>query len=162
MRLKLALTAFPVALLAGCGAGRPPLTVAQYLQQCEVLKGKLVSVAGYVDECSGYSCILYSDESGPAKWDRHFGETLAAVHRERDGLPVNRASIPPEPAMIGVGESRPFDRKARELQNHYVVITGIVDAHSCTGAGGTDRSPGLHPTDIRAWTPSEGAPKNSS
>lgn len=162
MRLALASTAFPAALLSGCGAGQPPITVAQYLQQCDALKGKLVGVAGYVGECSGYECTLFPDASGPAKWHAWVSETLAAVHRERDGLPENRGAIPPAPAMVGIGGAGAFDRKAANFQNRYVVVTALVDQQNCTGAGGTDRSPGLHPTDIRAWTPSEGAPQNSN
>lgn len=152
--------ALPPVLLVGCGA-RPPFTVAQYIEQCDALKGKLVSLAGYVEDCGGYSCLLYPDEKGPEQWRRHFGETRAAAYRARDGLPPSGAPITPKPATIGIGGTREFDRKAQTFQNRHVVITGLVDTDSCTGEGGTDRSAGLQPTDIRAWNPPERAPANT-
>jgi hypothetical protein len=39
-----------------------------------------------------------------------------------------------------------------------VVVTGRIDDDSCDGKGGTDRSPGLHPTDIRASAETEAGP----
>jgi hypothetical protein len=121
------------ALLGSCGESQP-LTVDKYLAQCESLKGKPVRLAGYLGTCGGYDCHLVSDPSHLNAFDRPW---------------------------IGLGGSDAFDKAAAPFQNSYVVITGVVDRDSCTGEGGTDRSTGIEPTDIRSWPPSEGAPANT-
>jgi hypothetical protein len=63
--------------------------------------------------------------------------------------------------LIGVGGNKTFDQKAAPFQQSYVVISGTIATDSCDGRGGTDRSPGINPIDIRAWTTSEGAPANT-
>lgn len=121
-------------LLSGCGAPEPPLrTVRQIIAQCDTFLGKTVRAAGYLGECGGYDCQLFANSRG---WD---------------------ASGPAD-YPIGIGFAESFDRKAAPFQHSYVVITGRVAKDSCTGAGGTDRSFGIAPTDIRAWAQSEGAP----
>jgi len=42
-----------------------------------------------------------------------------------------------------------------------VILTGRMDQNSCDGQGGTDRSRGLHPTDVRVWTKAAGAPADA-
>ena len=122
-------------LLAGCNAAEPPLrTVNEIIAQCDKLMGKTVRAAGYLGNCAGYDCHLFTDPRG---WD---------------------AAGPGEYPGIGIGSEGSFDRKAAPFQHSYVVITGRVAKDNCTSAGGTDRSFGIDPTDIRAWTPSEGAP----
>ena len=124
--MKLAIALAPL-LLAGCGAGGQMVTVAQILARCDAFKGQPVQAGGYLGECGGYDCHLFADE--------------AAAHKPFRSAPT-----------IGIGFEEGFDRKAKPLQNQYVVITGRVDDASCDGVGGTDRSPGIHPTDIRPWT----------
>ena len=60
---------------------------------------------------------------------------------------------------IGFAES--FDRKAASFRNGNVVIAGRVRKDDCIGLG-TDRSAGIDPSHIRAWTSSEGAPANTN
>jgi hypothetical protein len=60
--------------------------------------------------------------------------------------------------LVGVGGDRAFDQKAAPFQHSYVLISGTIATDSCDGRGETDRGRGIEPTDIRAWTESEGAP----
>lgn len=135
MRLAVAPIAF---LAAGCSAPQQAIRVTELLANCDAHLGKPVQVAGYLGACAGYDCHLYADAAAKA------GSTFETRSAE-----------------IGIGGSESFDRKAAPFQNRYVVLSGTVAKDSCTGAGGTDRSPGINPTDIRAWTPSEGAPANT-
>lgn len=129
--------AFAAILVGGCGGGTPPITALEFLEQCVSLKGKQVAVSGYLDICGGYECHLSTGKPGSDRWI---------------ATPDGRTSI-----GIG-GNNEAFDRKAARLQSSYVVITGQVDDHSCDGNGGTDRSAGIHPIDIRASTADEAAP----
>ncbi|MCW3848973.1 hypothetical protein OF829_17175 [Sphingomonas sp. LB-2] len=117
----------PILMLAACTPAAPPLyTVEQIVRHCEAVKGKTVRAAGYLATCAGYDCSLYADTS------------------------TGTAS------RIGIGGGAAFDRKAAAFQKSYVIITGrVVDEKHCTGAA-LDRAAGIEPTDIRAWTPSEG------
>ena len=109
-----------------------------------------MQVAGYLGNCAGYDCHLFVDKAG---WT----ESTRVLELTKPGGP-----LPDPPPSIGIGgENEAFDRKAAPLQNSYVVISGRVDKDSCDGRGGTDRSSGINPTDIRAWTPAEGAPANT-
>lgn len=137
------------ALLGSCGKAPQLLTIDKYLAQCEALKGKPVRLAGYLGECGGYDCHLYANK---AEYDRWLGYVSA---RDRDKL-----AEPDE--SIGVGGDEAFDRKAAPFQHRYVVIAAQVAKDSCTGAGGTDRSAGIEPSEIRAWTSSEGAPATTN
>lgn len=161
MRLALALGA-ATALLGGCGEA-PLLTVDRYVAQCEALKGKPVRLAGYLGECAGYDCHMTASKQA---WDaymdafRRSADTTAtpeARKAEREAW-EKMQSIP----MIGIGGDEAFDRQAAPFRQRYVVITAQVSKDSCTDAGGTDRSAGIEPSDIRAWTPSEGAPANTN
>ena len=137
MRLVVALAGI---WIAGCSTAEQPLALSQFLSQCNSFKGKVVQVGGYLGDCAGYSCHLFTGKPGS---DRFVAIESAGVWRSAVG--------------IG-GDNEAFDRKAAPLQHSYVVVTGRVDDHSCDGEGGTDRSPGLHPSDIRASTLSEAAP----
>ncbi|MEP9361105.1 hypothetical protein [Sphingomonas sp. KR3-1] len=117
------------------------MTVESYLARCEALKGKPVQLAGYLGECAGYDCHLYAEK---ARYDAAF----AAGAKDRGKLAEPDASI-------GIGGEEAFDRKAAPLQHSYVVITGTVAKDTCTGAGGTDRSAGIEPTDIQPWSPTK-------
>ncbi len=133
------------------------MTVEQLIAQCDALRGKQVRVAGYIPGCRGYDCALYVDK---AAMEKAVGEFRSEMQRRRNGELVNPTEIA-LPATIGIGRTEAFDRKAANFRNSYVVISGRVDDHSCTGAGGTDRAYGVEPTDIRVWTPAEGAPANT-
>ncbi|AQR73757.1 hypothetical protein BXU08_08955 [Sphingomonas sp. LM7] len=126
--------------VGGCGAAEQPLPLTQLLSQCDSFKGKSVQVGGYLDDCAKYSCQLFTGKPG--------SERFVAV----ESAGVARSAI-----GIG-GDNEAFDQKAAPLQRSYVVVTGRVDDRSCDGQGGTDRSPGLHPSDIRASTMTEAAP----
>ena len=134
MRIAAALA---LVSLSGCSSASGPVEVAALLAQCDAYLGEPVEVVGYIGECGGNSCLLFADKAAAEKPSENRG------------------------AAIGVGGNEAFDAKAAPLQNSDVVITGTMDAKSCTGEGGTDRSAGLRPTDIRAWTPSGGAPGNT-
>ena len=160
MRLGLALGAMLAIPAAGCGAAAPLLTVDQLRAQCETIKGKPVQLAGYLGECSGYDCHLAADKDRHRAWVEAFNATRG-IDRA-DGKKMVAAwdrvnALWP----VGIGSAEGFDQKAGPMRNSYVVITGRVDDDTCDGQGGTDRSAGIHPTDIRAWTPAEGAPGNS-
>lgn len=152
MRLAAALIALAAAGACGEPASPPAAdtihTVAKILKQCGAFLGKSVQAAGYLGTCAGYDCHLFSSKTAAEAWYRYS---------------LGSAPDAEEPqAVIGIGGGNAaFDAKAAPLQNSDVVITGRMDEHSCDGRGGSDRSPGVHPTDIRAWTPAEGAPGNS-
>ena len=137
MRLAIALAGIWVA---GCSAAEQPLALTQLLGQCDAFKGKTVQVGGYLGECAGYSCHLFTGKPGTDPF-----------------VAVGSGGISRSDIGIG-GDSEAFDRKAASLQNSYVVVTGRIDDDSCDGKGGTDRSPGLHPTDMRASTEAEASP----
>lgn len=150
------------ALLGSCGQAPQLLTVDRYIAQCEALKGKPVRLAGYLGECAGYDCHMtaskqawdaYKDAFKRSAGDKTTPEALKAARAALDEM----QAIP----LIGIGGDEAFDRQAAPFQQRYVVITAQVAKDSCTGAGGTDRSAGIEPSDIRAWTPSEGAPANT-
>lgn len=135
MRLAAALA---LASLAGCSSpASGPIEVAALLAQCDAYLGKEVQVVGYLGECAGYSCHLFADEAAAASPMANLG------------------------SAIGVASNGDFDSKAAPLQKSDVVISGTMDKTSCTGEGGADRSSGIVPTDIRAWTP-PGAPANEA
>ncbi len=150
------------ALLGSCGQAPQLLTVDKYLAQCEALKGKPVRLAGYLGECAGYDCHMTASKQA---WDSYLAafKRSAGHNTSPEALKTARAALDEMQAipMIGIGGDEAFDRQAAPFQNHYVVITAQVSKDSCTVAGGTDRSAGIEPSDIRAWTPSEGAPANT-
>jgi hypothetical protein len=160
--LKAALASIlAVAPIAACGPAEPPVrTVKQILAQCDAMLGKPVRAAGFLGECAGYDCHLFADKESYNAWFAFID--AIALEAKQITSEAKSAQAPRRPAepdgMIGIGGEEAFDRKAAPLQHSYVVITGRVADHSCTGAGGTDRSSGIEPTDIRTWTPSEGAP----
>lgn len=161
MRLVLALGA-ATALLGSCGQA-PLLTVDRYVAQCEALKGKPVRLAGYLGECAGYDCHMTASKQA---WDaynsafrRSAGNKTTPEERKLARAALDEMQAIP---MIGIGGDEAFDRQAAPFRQRYVVITAQVSKDSCTGEGGTDRSAGIEPSDIRAWTPSEGAPANTN
>jgi hypothetical protein len=158
--VKLALVLGALAV-SGCGASSavPLVTVQQLLAQCDAYKGTPVRLAGYLGECAGYECHVAIDKAHYARWVGAFNATLSMKHNN----PAFSEAWSRVDALwpVGVGGNPTFDSRAGPLQNSYVVITGRVAKSNCTGAGGTDRSAGIEPTDIRAWTPSEGAPANT-
>ncbi|MDG5489787.1 hypothetical protein NYR55_14275 [Sphingomonas sp. BGYR3] len=142
---------------AGCNSQQPEIvaqpTVSEVLESCKAYLGKAVRVAGYLGDCAGYDCHLFSDKAEKVKWDRY----IAAISQPRIILADLRE---PEKVMSVGFTDEAWDRKAEKFQQSYVVVSGRMDETSCDGRGGTDRSPGIEPTDIRAWTPAEGAPAN--
>ncbi|RYD68262.1 MAG: hypothetical protein EOP58_01035 [Sphingomonadales bacterium] len=142
--------------ITGCGAFQPLVTVVELISKCDAFRGKPINLAGYLGECSVYSCHLYPDPVGMAAADEYMralsSELKLAVAEKR---PASSTSLGPKPRSIGMGGGAEFDRKAAQFQNSYVVISGRVAKATCTGEGGTDRSAGLEPTAIRAMTSAE-------
>ncbi len=145
--------------LTGCGGAVPPVTVQQMLANCDAYRGKPVQLAGYLGECAGYECHLAADKTRYDTWVETFNATrgLGKDDPKLSKLWPRIVALWP----VGVGGDDAFDRKAAAFQKSYVVIVGSIAKDTCTGEGGTDRSPGILPTDIRAWTQSEGAPANT-
>lgn len=166
MKLAVALSAvLTAAAVTGCGVAAPLVTVNQLVAQCDALKGKPIRLAGYLGGCGGYDCHVAADQ---ASWIT-FADAFSKGRRVGFGADSRASPQALKEAseawakldtvhLIGVGGDEAFDRKAAPFQNRYVVITGRIADDNCTGEGGTDRSAGIHPTDIRAWTKSEGAP----
>ena len=143
---------------AGCTAAVPLVTVDKLLAQCDAFKGKPVQLAGYLGQCAGYECHLAADKARWAALLSALKDTRTSQSHAKQGEALSRVhALRP----IGVGGDAAFDRKAAPFQQSYVVITGTIAKDSCDGGGGTDRSYGIKPTDIRAWKKSEGAPANS-
>jgi hypothetical protein len=166
MRRSISSSVIPaLVLVAGCSAAEPPVPVAKVLAQCDSFRGKIARVAGYLGECAGYSCHLFPDAAAAKAFDDAW-RAMGLAQREGGN---NRENVKLREAWerinalwpMGVGWAEAFDRKAAPFQGSYVVITGRVVSGDCTGRGGTDRSPGIEPTDIRAWTAAEGAPAKS-
>jgi len=161
--VRVALVLFAALSTVGCGASVPLVRVDQLAAQCDAYKGKTIQLGGYLGMCAGYDCRLAADSARYDAWgsplepDAWRSLSPAAREKKRAAAMARMDTAWP----IGIGGDQAFDRKAAPFQHSYVVITGQVDPESCTGQGGTDRSTGLHPTDIRAWTPSEGAPANT-
>lgn len=127
------------------------MSVPEVVNNLDELNGQTVTVGGYLAECGGYNCELFTDHTqikGYAEWWTQF---FAAVRRRE------RPAEPP-PGMwqnvLNIGSGNDFDRKARNYWNSYVLITGKV-TNMCRHSGGepgcTDRSPDLEPTSIRPW-----------
>lgn len=120
------------------------LTVAEVEPRIDALDGQTLSVAGYLSDCAGNSCILYQTKKDADEWDR----VMAAVHMNQRVM-----KIPETPSIgIGNGSNRDFDAKAAPFTHSYVVITGTV-TNECRIDGKpacTDRGPDLKPTAIRA------------
>lgn len=146
------------ALAAGCSAAPPLVTVEKLLAQCSAYLGKPVRLAGYLGECAGYECHLAVDKDRWNAFVAAFNDTRGQPTVEKQAEAWSRVEAL---SPVGVGGSEMFDKKAAPFQQHYVVITGRIDDHNCNGRGGTDRSAGIHPIDIRAWTKSEGAPADA-
>jgi len=165
VRPGLALAALLALAGAGCGRAAPLVAVDQLLAQCEALKGKPVRLAGYLGECAGYDCHLAADQS---HWDAYVSAFNDARTRQSHAYQMRNPQSPAQlhaawsrvraVRLIGVGGGKAFDQKAAPFQHSYVVISGNIAADSCDGRGETDRGRGIEPTDIRAWTTSEGAP----
>jgi hypothetical protein len=116
-------------------------------------------LAGYLGECAGYDCHLAVDRTRYDSWVEAFNATRGL--RKDDPKLAQLWSRILALWPVGVGGNDAFDRKAAPYQKSYVVIIGSIAKDNCTGEGGTDRSPGILPADIRAWTESEGAPVNT-
>ena len=134
------------------------MTVDKLLAHCSAFLGKPVRLAGYLGECAGYECHIAVDKARWGAFVAAFNNTRGQPDADRRAAAWSRVdTLWP----VGVGGDKAFDRKAAPYQQRYVVIAGRIDDHSCDGQGGTDRSPGIHPTDIRPWTKSEGAPADA-
>ena len=158
MKPGLALAAMLALAAPGCGRAAPLVTVEQLLAQCDAFKGKPVQLTGYLGECAGYECQLAADQSRWAAFVSAFKQTsLPQSDAQRRQAWERVWAIP----VIGVGSNDAFDRKVPPFQHSYVVISGTIAKDSCDGRGGTDRSFGIDPTDIRTWTTSEGAPASA-
>ena len=130
---------------AGTDSSTPLFTVAEIEPRIDELNGARVRVAGYLGECSGYTCILYRSKEDSEAWDR----VMAAVHQKK------KVDVPELPSLgIGSGgENFEFDAKAAPFVRSYVVITGTV-TNVCRFEGRpacTDRGPDLNPIHISSW-----------
>lgn len=164
MNLAAALSVVAATLTAGSSSAGQVIGVAEILARCDTYKGKSVQAAGYLAACAGYDCDLYADKAGERAFVQASHDVVSARRQGHTDLEVGLLgeALDRMEAIwpIGIAGSDAFDRKAAPFQHSYVVITGRVDDGSCTGMGGTDRSYGIRPTDIRTWTPAEGAPAN--
>jgi hypothetical protein len=153
-------------LLAGCSAV-PVVKVAEVLAHCDSYKGKIVREAGYLSDCGGYNCMLFADKAASDAFAAEWAEMQRIGRvRDEDGNPDRKAqdaSWARLDAMwpIGVGFNEMVEPRMTAHGNRYVVITGRVEQDTCDGRGGTDRSPGIRPTDVRVWKRSEGAPADA-
>ena len=131
--------------ISACGPAAPEkiLTVEEVEPRIDELNGQTVSVAGYLSDCAGYTCVLYRNKADADEWDR----VMAAVHANK------RVKIPDVPSLgIGSGTNFDFDAKAAPFTHSYVVITGAI-TNECRFEGKPaccDRGPDVKPTSIRA------------
>jgi hypothetical protein len=144
--------AWLLPFLGACSAAEsstPLFTVAELEPRIDELNGQTVRVVGYLRECRGYDCTLYSQKSDA---DARADAVARALAEERQNK--QPTSLPEFPEVgIGSGEAFEFDAEAAAFTASYVVITGNV-ANECRHEGKrgcTDRSPDLHPTGITAW-----------
>jgi hypothetical protein len=109
-----------------------PVTVTEVLRNIHSWDGKIVTVDGWLGNCSGFSCHIHETlddaellASGRAGWDNA----------------IDRA--------LGVGGGKEFDVSAESMQFNQVRLKARV-SDECRGWGLCyDRSPDLHPISIR-------------
>lgn len=159
-------TLLAASVALGCAAceSERPLTVEQVTRNIHQLNGETVTVAGYLGECFGYECVLYSDKASEQKSVVALEKFIRAAKRgERLDYPGDLSPF----AALGIGSGEwiceeaktgkchsEFDRKAAPFLNSYVLISGEVtdQCRDENGYGGcTDRSTDLKPRSIRAW-----------
>jgi hypothetical protein len=144
------------------------MTPSEVVKSIQRLNGRTITVAGYLGNCAGYDCALYTDAT-QAKLAADWFKRLHVAMRNHD-----RRNLPEEPAdswhkySLGIGSGdwqchqrrtdddclSAFDRKAAPFQNSYVLITGRAtkmcrDEHGEPGC--IDRSTDLFPTEIKKW-----------
>ena len=120
------------------------LTVEEVVPRIDELDGRMVSVAGYLPKCSGYTCLLLRNKEDADDWHR----AMAAVYANE---PFEKPDFP----ELAIGMAANFDAKAAPLTNSYVVITGTI-TNGCRFEGKPaclDRGADLEPLAIRAATP---------
>ena len=151
------------AALLGTSCQPRQLTVDEAVRDIHALNGKTITVAGYLDECSGYDCVLFTDAVHAQRTKDWFRRLDLAGQRQEE---FTDKSDPFAKAMgIGSGElvcpssdkSRcygKFDDQAASFRHNYVLITGKVTDHCRDGQGRpgcSDRSTDLEPISIRKW-----------
>jgi hypothetical protein len=147
-------TLLPLVQACGAPAGEPPLlTVKELVPRIDQLNGRTVRVAGYLAECEGYGCDLYSHEQDLAVWNQVYAKVRERKRFDWPDLPV---------LGIGSGDDFEFDAAAAPFTNSYVVITGRVNNRCRINGkrGCTDRSPDLDPINIVAWRGPVPAPQS--
>lgn len=136
-------------LLVGCSS-KPPIDTNRVLsvdtvkQNLDELNGKAVKVAGFLPDCGGYDCSLFSTEQQA----KNFWVIANDPHRKEK-----------LPEFVEIGSVRGFDEKAAPLAGHYVVVTGRVTTECKSGC--TDRGPNLIPATIALSPQQPGAGKKS-
>jgi hypothetical protein len=121
----------------GCGSKAPidtsrTLSVQQVLENIDSLNGRRVKVGGFLPDCGGYDCSLFTNEQQAKDFWR-----IANNPGRKEKLPD----------FVEIGSVRGFDEKAGSMAGHYVVVTGRV-TNECHPHRCTDRGPDLVPIDI--------------
>jgi hypothetical protein len=101
---------------------REPLSVNEVISRQAELHGRTIDVRGWLGECFGYTCNLYSDRA-------------SAVAQNHD-----------EP-HLGVSPAQGFDRRARNLWHSEIILRAHFD-RTCLEPVCTDRPSVLGPARI--------------
>ncbi len=164
--IKAAFALIPL-LLAGCTPA-PVVKVAEVLAHCDSYKGKIVRVAGYLGDCGGYDCMLFADKAhvnafaaARAEQRRIHRQLMLEDRADADGKLKAAWDRIEKIWPIGIGFIAMVEPRLTAHAGRYVILTGRMEQDTCTGLGGTDRAPGIRPTDVRVWTKAAGAPADA-
>ena len=143
------------------------MTPDEVVTNIDRLNGQTVTVAGYLSECAGYECVLYTDQKQANLAKAWTDRLQAAAHAKKQFSEKPDSSWYLNSLGIGTGgEIRPgdksrgttdcyfeFDCKAAKFRHSYVLIKGKV-TNRCRFKGEPeclDRSTDLEPISIQAW-----------
>jgi hypothetical protein len=127
------------------------MTPEEVVKDIDKLNGRTVSVTGYLADCSGYDCVLFTDEKQAElarSWMIRF-QAAAKAHKPFTERPIDSWYV----NSLGIGSGNEFDQKAAPFRHSYVLITGKV-TNRCRWKGEpgcTDRSTDLEPLSISGW-----------
>lgn len=118
----------------------PLMNVEKAVASLDQFEGRTVRVAGYLGQCAGYECVLFSSQGE----EQRYAEWIANLRE----MPFQDFKAP----ILGVGSADDFDRKVAPFVPGYVIITGTL-INVCRDANGQpaclDRTTDIIPTGIQ-------------
>ena len=134
--MKSRLFALILVTSGGCTLSPPnaPVTPADVLQNIHTWDDEEVTIIGWLGNCRGHDCGIYSTLKD--------AKTVARYDYDRDAW---RDAMD---RRLSIGFDKNFDKMAESLQFHRVKLRGRV-SNECRGwTGCTDRAPDIYPISI--------------